>query len=268
MSGSIARVLLVCAVAFAVGCDSKAPTPPAQEPETKAPETNAPEAGPPETKAPDTKAPEAKAPEAKPDAGIEGEVDPNAKKIVTPVDFGRKPPEGAEVQGKHHYSFGWEDKHGRNAVVMGIKTTESGEEGTTSVLTADYLLWEGDAWTLQRRFKERVAACDFDTTLKAAKGKWTVTDIDGDGIGEATIAYTAGCRSDVSSVAHKVLVIRTNDKGEVEKFALRGKTRLDMGDGLVEGGKYRIGKEFDTAPKGFLEHAKKVWKKTATEKMR
>lgn len=196
------------------------------------------------------------------------EHDPSATPQVAPLDFGGKAPDDAEVQGTFQLAFGWTDRYGRSAIVIG-KTESTSGDATTSMLVADYLLWEGSAWTLQRRFKERLEACQFDTELTAFAGPWSVTDLDRDGLGEATFAWRSGCRSDVSPVVHKVLVVRANPAGgEPDKFVLRGQTRVDTGGGIVVGGEYEADPAFAKAPPAALEHAKKVWGLTATETMR
>lgn len=198
------------------------------------------------------------------------EQDPNATATVTPVDFGGKAPADAEVKGDLQLAFGWTDKYGKNALVIG-KTSLERSGAITETLFADHLLWEGSAWTLQRRFKEMVGGCQFDVELTALSGDWSVTDLDGDGVGEATFAWRAGCRSDVSPVTHKVLLVRSGGGQEgqqTEKYVLRGSTKVDSGGGVVEGGDFKVDPAFADAPKAFREHAVKVWGLTATETMR
>jgi len=188
---------------------------------------------------------------------------PNAK--VTPIDFEGAAPPDAEVQGTFQAAIGWKDRYGRNAVVIGIKTTEAGDT-KNALLVADHLLWEGSSWNLQRRFKQLVDQCQFDVELEAFTGKWSLTDLDNNGLGEATFAWRSGCRSDVSPVEHKVLLVTMVDT-KTAKFVLRGQTAVDDGSGQVLGGKYKADPAFEGAPKGFLKHAEKVWGLTSSEKM-
>ena len=194
------------------------------------------------------------------------DVKPNPKAEVKWVELGGKAPDDAQVQGEFHKAIAWFDRYGRSAVVMGIERSKNGDS-RKALLTADYVLWEGSAWTLQRRFKQLVDVCNFDVELTAFAGRWSVTDLDNDGLAEATFAWRSGCRSDIGPVSHKVLLV-TSRKGEVEKFVLRGQTAVDDGSGKVVGGDYQVDPAFNQAPKSFLNHAITVWAKTVTEKMR
>jgi len=159
---------------------------------------------------------------------------------------------------------GWTDKLGKHAIVFGRSESEKGEE-RTSVLVADLLTWEGDAWNSQRRFTERVDKCMFDTELYEMTGDWSVTDLDDNGVAEVTFAWRVGCRSDVSPVGHKVLLVGFDAGGEVAKYVLRGDTAVSVGGTVDQGGKFRTDASFEKAPAAFLEHAKSVWAKTSVE---
>jgi len=168
------------------------------------------------------------------------------------IDFKGRRPDGFEGKGEVAAVIGFRDKHGINAVVF----ERTGPNETSQLMTIRHALQEGDgSWTDVRAFKELVSDCEFDITLRPELGDWSVTDLDGDGLGEVTFAYSAGCRSDVSPVAHKVLM--TEDG---EKYALRGQTKIeDMG------GEFKAGPEFAQAPEGFEAHAKSAWAKTVAE---
>lgn len=185
------------------------------------------------------------------------EKDPAATDTLQKIDFGGKAPEGAEVTGKLQFAFGWTDKHGTNAIVAGIKESKGeGEDSKTHLLVIDHLNQEGDgSWTQVRRFRELIKDCQFDVHLAAMQGDWSITDLDEDGLGEATVAWRAGCTSDVSPDPHKVLL--TEDG---EKYILRGQSKVD---GM--GGDYKADEAFKKGPEAFLTHTKKVWDKTASK---
>lgn len=186
------------------------------------------------------------------------EKDPNATDTVKAVQIKKDElPEGYKSKGKFINAIGWTDKFGRNAVFF-FKKTGKGK----AMLTASHMVWEGSSWEEVRTYKELVQKCEFDIELSHQIGKWSVTDIDKNGHGEATFAWHAGCRSDVSPVTHKVLLV-TTEKGKGTKYVLRGQTRVEK-----VGGKYKMDPAFAKAPKGFLVHAKVVWKATAEEKMK
>ena len=185
------------------------------------------------------------------------EKDPAATDSIKKVDFGGKAPEGAEVNGKLQFAFGWTDKHGTNAIVAGIKESKGkSEDGKTHLLVIDHLNQEGDgSWTQVRRFRELVEDCQFDVHMAAMQGDWSITDLDKDGLGEATVAWRAGCTSDVSPDPHKVLLTENG-----EKYILRGQSKVD---GM--GGDYKADAAFKKGPEEFLKHTKMVWDKTASK---
>lgn len=261
-------VFLVATFVACVSCKSDSK-------ENKAEETVA------DTKPDDSKVPDSKVPDTKPvdgqQAGTEDEEEEiapehmeqavNASDTVKVVDFkGKLPDDGLLtkdlIKGKFHSILGWTDKDGMQALVFTTSVSEK-EDATSSMIIADLFLREGDAWTSQRQFKASVDKCQFDTELKIHTGDWSIADLDKDDLGEVTFAWSVGCRSDVSPVAHKVFVISYKD-AEFKKYVLRGETGIEMG-GAVEGGAFKADKAFDTAPKAFLSHAEMVWKKTSTE---
>jgi hypothetical protein len=124
--------------------------------------------------------------------------------------------------------------------------------------------------------------CDPQLGLVAG-GSW-VTDLDADGQTETTIAYTKSCKTDVSPVDLKVLLMEGR-----RKYALRGETAnrapvratwfwLDrtaytLNQAEVDsvqqeerpyGGRYKNESSFEGAPDGFLEFARGVWKVSIT----
>jgi hypothetical protein len=195
-------------------------------------------------------APAEPAPAPTPDDG--GEKDPSATDTVTATTL-----EGDDVDtqrlGLPGYLVGhvaWRDKHGTSAVFL----TREVPKGAGAELFATHMNREGDgSWTKVRDFRELVSNCnDWRLTLEAKTGAWSVTDVDADGLGEATFAWSAGCRTDWSPVTHKVLVVESG-----EKYVLRGQTGAAT---------FEADAAFDKVPSVFREHATKVWGLTATEK--
>jgi hypothetical protein len=261
-----ASVLAVCVVC-AWGCEDKKPNevgpdgvdPSAQKPEATTNGAGAATNGAKSETNGATNA--AKDPEG--DAPMEMEVDPAATDTVKMVDLKGKAPEEFEVEGELLDIWGWTDKGGMRvfAVSREKRASKSGE-GMALIGRAAYR--EGDAsWTDTRVFTELVEGCQFDIELSHQKGDWVIEDLDGDGNAEVTFAYHAGCRSDVSPVAHKVLIA-----SGAEKYGMRGQTAV-AADGKTYdmGGESKIDDALAKAPDSFKAHAKKVWELTVKEKM-
>jgi hypothetical protein len=103
---------------------------------------------------------------------------------------------------------------------------------------------------------EYVAPCALDLIATFFDKSIGLTDLDGDGEGELTFAYSVGCGGDVSPTTMKLIMLEGKTK-----YALRGVTRVDPGTGTRMGGDYKA--DFKKAPESFLAHAKKVWEANA-----
>lgn len=194
---------------------------------------------------------------------------PTAIEEVTELPYQNKAPDGFEMPGKIVAALGWQDKYGENALVFSETLTTTGA-AKNLLLQAKHARNMGDSWEEVRAFKELVKNCKEDDVLTPiATDAWTITDIDHDGVGEATFAYSAGCRSDSeTSLKHKVLMIEDG-----EKYALRGTTKVVDGPVAADaagdlffntkGGEFKP--DFERAPAGFQAHAEKVWGASASE---
>jgi len=125
----------------------------------------------------------------------------------------------------------------------------------TTILRIMHVAKKDEATKEVRAYTERIEACDADIVLKPKFGEWSTTDLDADGVAEASFAYTADCTSDVSPLNHKVFVTEGG-----EKHVLRGTTLVKTGaDDETMGGEYTADK-MDAA---FLKKAKAVWAETS-----
>lgn len=167
-----------------------------------------------------------------------------------------------KVNGKVERWVSWQDGRGDNVAIFSQETKEKArKDGERLVSKALYVtVFSGKDGRLKRvrEVRELANACLFDLTNEVRETSVGVTDLDGDGLGELTFAYVTGCRSDVSPLAMKLLVLEGADK-----HILRGSTRVNTGTESM-GGEFKaeFGKK---APASFLEHASKVWAKFVAE---
>jgi len=124
-------------------------------------------------------------------------------------------------------------------LTTGVAVFSSSERATEQHVTERKLyvqLYRGKPGKLKqvRLVQDGVSGCDFDVTASLVPGSVTVTDEDTDGKVELTFAYDTACRSDVSPVTRKLLVLEGT-----AKHALRGSAKLDVGNGATEGGDYK-----------------------------
>lgn len=152
---------------------------------------------------------------------------------------------GVEVSGTPVAAASWDDANGQNLAVLST-SVEEGEAGTTTRLFAAHHVFAGGESRRLRDVDDVVEDCEFDTAAQfvtadvaqaeasatfdnprsddpalaaQVRGPLEVTDVDADQIGELTFAYSLGCRSDVSPLDFKLLVLEDG-----EKHILRGST--------------------------------------------
>lgn len=152
---------------------------------------------------------------------------------------------GVEVSGTPVAAASWDDANGQNLAVLST-SVEEGEAGTTTRLFAAHHVFAGGESRRLRDVDDVVEDCEFDTAAQfvtadvaqaeasatfdnprsddpalaaQVRGPLEVTDVDADQIGELTFAYSLGCRSDVSPLDFKLLVLEDG-----ERYILRGST--------------------------------------------
>lgn len=181
---------------------------------------------------------------------------------VKPLPFDAAQVSRLKPPGKVVGGLRWSDRNGENLLVFS-RAESSRKRGDETEWSAQLHARHYAGGKLLREVKDLVERCEFDLTLAIVPGSQGATDLDGDGIGEATFAYKLGCRSDVSPLTLKLLVLEGGDK-----HILRGETRVGVGNGERVGGSYKVDPaSFRRAPL-LLAHAKKVWQAIVDEKLR
>lgn len=151
--------------------------------------------------------------------------------------------------------FGFLDSAGRNQVVFIQDSRSDDDHIRDATLYIQHIATKDGVTRTVRNYTERIRDCDFDVLLEPQWGEWSVSDVNENGIGEASFAYTADCVSDVSPRAHKAFITEGG-----EKYVLRGLSFLIIPDeGAVDGGTYRA----DPMPGPLMKKAIEVWKHTA-----
>jgi hypothetical protein len=169
-------------------------------------------------------------------------------------------PRGVKAPKGFDSALKWTDKNGENLVMLAVLNRLSknaeGEVLPSAVLTVDHILIaNGQRTRSLRSVRDGVAPCDFDLTAEFL-GAATLTDLDGDGIAEVTVAYQLSCKSDISPDIVKLLVIENG-----EKYILRGEGLYPDDDGKMRGGGFEPDPDAARWPKVFFDHARETWKR-------
>ena len=132
-------------------------------------------------------------------------------------------PEGVEVRGKEVAAYTWDDRQGKNLLVLAEQISEREDDGTQSafVYAAQYLI-DGDRPKRMWMLYDDVQHCEFDAALRFDMAATKVTDLAGDGTTQATVGYTRTCTSDVSPNEFKLIM----HVGKAQKYRLRGVDRV------------------------------------------
>lgn len=164
-----------------------------------------------------------------------------------------------EVRGSVMGGLRWTDNNGDNFIVFSNETLEGDDsdceavpcDPKTLLLRADHIAVASSGTQVLRRMKAREANCEFDLVSTIVEQSLGVTDLDEDGIGEASFAFRISCASDMGPLVLKLLLFEGGDK-----YIIRGHTRYadqDLGDD----------KEIDAllrkADSRFLDHATALW---------
>ena len=154
----------------------------------------------------------------------------------------------------------WQDNNGLNFLILSQlysekEDPEMGDMLTTRELYAYHYTKKSGQIEQLRKFQDWEKECFFDNRARFINDAVYITDLDNNNYGEATFVYRLACLSELDAETLK-LILTENGK----KYAIRGTTDLDA-FGQLEKGKTKIDSSFSNAPKEFIEHAKRVWKK-------
>lgn len=146
-----------------------------------------------------------------------------------------KIPTGLSYPGEAKHGLHWKDKLGESWLILSEQRTtsmvEDGEASNTLLYAHLYRASAQGGWTLVRKVQDAEKGCvEGDNVAGFIEQAATVSDEDGDQVGEAMFMYKLGCRSDVSPVPLKLILLIDD-----EKYALRGNTLVSY-DGVREGG--------------------------------
>lgn len=179
---------------------------------------------------------------------------------VTLIDKS-KLPAGIKFPGKLKQAIRWTDQSGDNIVV----TTETGiytnpkfkheSDGSDAELYAFHYNI-GDSIQQIWKVYDFISDCPVDLEASFVKNTLQVTDLNNDGVGEIWIVYRTVCHGDVSPSDMKIIMYQGK-----QKFAMRGNTKVQVGEKEFVGGEYKFDAAFAAAPGAFRDFALKLWNK-------
>lgn len=143
----------------------------------------------------------------------------------------------------------WKDNAGLNYILFTQATVT--QDGSSSIYFNAYHYVEmGQEIKLVRRIQDFEQECLFDITVEFLPASLYISDLDENGFAEITFMYRKGCRSDVSPLDLKLILLENG-----EKHAIRGTTIV-----AGTGGQEKIDPSFHSANQEFLSFAEQHWK--------
>jgi len=153
----------------------------------------------------------------------------------------------------------WQDLNGKNYFIRTVSekqedstfNNEAGDWPTSSqsLFAYHYVGNDKDHFRRISTISYAIKNCEFDLIMSHIIESFGLTDLNKNDIAEVTFMCRKTCTSDVSP-SDQLLLMLENGK----EYALEGFSEV-----FGEGGTYEVSKEFNSAPEGFLEHAKSVW---------
>jgi len=107
-----------------------------------------------------------------------------------------------------------------------------------------------------------VSDCPLDLEASFLPKALTVTDLDQDGTAEVWLVYRTTCRGDVSPSTQKIIMYEG-----ARKYAVRGTSRIAIGNGRHDGGTYTLDAAWTAAPPTFRQHATQLWQQHRDERL-
>lgn len=170
-------------------------------------------------------------------------------------------PASITYKGKPVKVMSWNDKLGDNLLLL----TETGEfasadsteypDNRDAELHVYHYVKAGSAWQKIATINDQINSCPVDIVTRFVPGALFITDLDGNGIAEATFAYQLTCTGGVDNKVMKLIMLENK-----KKYVIRGTTTVDMGEKIPGTMKYEA--EIPAAFKIFMI---KQWKAFETE---
>lgn len=174
----------------------------------------------------------------------------NAEKVELKIlTFDKEIAKNLAHTGEIVYGKAWTDSNGENIIILSEKQTMISNQiksDDTRELHAYHYVKTADKYTLIREIKDFENNCEGFNRARFIENTLEITDLDNDGLGEITFVYNTGCLVQMTENIGLKLIMLENG----EKYAIRGTANT---------GETKIDSAFNSAPKAFQEHAKKIW---------
>ena len=148
------------------------------------------------------------------------------------------------------------DKNGLNYLIIRMKELRT-DNTHSKTLFVQHFIEEKFKIRLLRQITDFELDCEFDNDLQFIDKSLTISDLDKNNYAEISFLYKVGCRSDVSPIGLKLMVLENGNKA-----AIRGKT-IPRNMGFKD--EKTADEAFKKLPKIIQDQAYLLWKNFAPE---
>lgn len=145
------------------------------------------------------------------------------------------------------------DKNGVNFFTITLKEERKDDLVSRTLLVQHRIEKNKGDYALLRQVVDYEKECPFDNELDLIDKSLIISDLDKNNLAEISFMYKIGCRSDVSPIDIKLMVIENGNKA-----AIRGMTSIT---GINEPKVKTSDLAFKKLPKPIQEQANKIWAK-------
>jgi hypothetical protein len=172
-------------------------------------------------------------------------------------------PKAMAFEGNFIEGARWKDSAGVHYIITSekIKPSKDPENGEDAEVHAyHYLQDKTDSPKIVWKVYDYEKDCPVDLKASFIKNTFSITDLDKNGLPEVWMMYKTYCRGDISPSIMKIIVYESN-----KKYAIRGRTKVQLSQKDYDGGEYSFDESFKKAPTSFKEYGKKLWAKNIKE---
>lgn len=178
-------------------------------------------------------------------------------------------PKETKYEGNIYYGVKFKDLNGENILILtATNITEHQKKSDDRVgrhreLYGYLFLKKEGKYDQVWKFQDDIQSCELDIVCDFVANSLAITDLDDDGLAEASFLYRLGCRGDVSPSNQKLLMYEDG-----KKYAMRGNATIKWetnGKKHKEGGDYKFDENMQNAPKSFALYAQERWSELGEE---
>jgi hypothetical protein len=154
-------------------------------------------------------------------------------------------------------SHSFHDRLGNHFLILSRTTSKTTSDEAVIELLAQQFILSGKEYRREWVIRDYQSCQGLDIEASFLTNLTSFTDLDSNQIIESTIAYQLLCAGDIQPKTVKAIM-----RQGIDKYAIRGKSLIQIPGMPIEGGEYELGKELENKDR-FRDHLLSIWGKAA-----